>query len=58
MIMKHTAQIAAVTLSLLFVAGPALAQDAITAPAQKTIGGQCQDHTVARGPQFRGSQAR
>ena len=40
MTMKHTAQIAAATLSLLFVAGPALAQDAITAPAQKTIGGQ------------------
>src|SRR6476660_7324208 len=40
MTMKHTAQIAAVTVSLLFVAGPALAQDAITAPAQKTIGGE------------------
>jgi hypothetical protein len=41
MTMKHTAQIVAAVASLLCAPGLALAQDAMTAPAQKTVG----DHT-------------
>jgi hypothetical protein len=38
MSMKRTAQIVTATMSLLFVSGAALAQDAIATPAQKTVG--------------------
>jgi hypothetical protein len=44
--MKYAAQIVTAVASLLYVSGSALAQDAITAPAQKTVG----EHTMKMVP--------